>query len=167
MERRNIILGLAGTGVLAGGAGLAYLYTNSGVSSKDEGFEISLSAAEWKERLTESEFAVLREGETEKPFTSPLNEEKRKGTFLCGGCQLENYRSEDKFKSGTGWPSFTKSIPDSVRTKADYALLVPRTEVHCRRCGGHLGHIFDDGPEPTGKRHCLNGLALDFRPAEA
>lgn len=132
----------------------------------DCGYEICRSKAQWRERLTENEFLVLREEETERPFTSPLNAEERTGTYHCRGCDLAVYSSEAKYDSGTGWPSFYESLPDAVETKEDRKLLFQvRTEVHCRRCGGHLGHIFDDGPDPTGKRHCLNGLSLTFEPA--
>nr|WP_232830737.1 peptide-methionine (R)-S-oxide reductase MsrB [Tropicimonas sp. IMCC34011] len=130
-------------------------------------FEVSLTEAEWRERLTEEEFAVLREEATERAFTSPLNDETRAGIFTCAGCDQDLYSSETKYKSGTGWPSFWDNLPGAVGTKRDIKLLIPRTEVHCSRCGGHLGHIFDDGPEPTGKRHCLNGVALNFRPESA
>lgn len=123
--------------------------------------------AEWRAMLSDAEYAVLREEDTERAFSSPLLKENRKGTFHCKGCDLPVYPSETKYKSGTGWPSFWKPLDDAVRTKPDNSLFSRRTEVHCRRCGSHFGHIFDDGPEPTGKRHCLNGLALTFSPATA
>lgn len=130
------------------------------------GFEICRSEAEWRERLSENEYLVLRQEETERPNSSPLNEETRAGTYRCRGCDLPVYSSDAKYDSGTGWPSFFKSLPNAVGTKEDRKFIFQvRTEVHCRRCGGHLGHIFDDGPEPTGKRHCLNGLSLAFVPA--
>jgi peptide-methionine (R)-S-oxide reductase len=114
----------------------------------------------------ENEYLVLREEETERPFTSPLNAERRIGTYACRGCALPVYASDAKYDSGTGWPSFFESLPDAIRTREDRRLIFQvRTEVHCRRCGGHFGHVFDDGPEPTGKRHCLNGLSLEFVPA--
>lgn len=128
-------------------------------------FPVSHSPAEWREMLSPEAYAVLREGETERPFSSPLNDETRPGTFHCKGCTQAVYPSETKFKSGTGWPSFYAPIENSVGTMPDRGLFSVRTEVHCNRCGGHLGHIFDDGPEPTGKRHCLNGVALTFEPA--
>ena len=158
--RRNILLG--GAAVLGLGAVATY-----GVLANDarpEGdFPVSLSEEEWRARLSPAAYAVLREGDTEPAFSSPLNDEKRAGTFHCGGCAEPLYSSETKFESGTGWPSFWQPLDASrVGTKADYAMVIPRTEVHCANCGGHLGHIFDDGPEPTGKRHCLNGVALEF-----
>ncbi len=135
-------------------------------------FEITLTKAQWRARLTPAQFAVLREEATEKPFSnslkgesSPLLKEARKGTYHCAGCDLPVYPSRTKFESGTGWPSFWDAIPGNIGTKEDRFLLRVRTEVHCRRCGGHLGHIFDDGPAPTGKRHCLNGLAMTFQPS--
>lgn len=136
------------------------------LSAQTCGFEICRSEAEWRARLSQNEFLVLREEETEKPYSSPLNAETRQGTYQCRGCDLPVYRADAKYDSETGWPSFFKSLPNAVRTKEDRRFLFQvRTEVHCRRCGGHLGHIFDDGPEPTGKRHCLNGLSLTFVPA--
>jgi len=123
---------------------------------------------EWKAALGPEEFAVLREEATERPFTSPLDREKRVGTFHCAGCDLPLYRSETKFDSGTGWPSFYEAIKGAAGTKTDYSYFgIPRTEVHCIRCEGHQGHIFDDGPQPTGNRHCINGIALTFKPDDA
>ncbi|WP_349360690.1 peptide-methionine (R)-S-oxide reductase MsrB [Stappia sp.] len=136
------------------------------VRAAECGFEICRSEAEWRARLSDAAFRVLREEETERPYTSPLNEETRPGVYHCRGCELPVYDAAAKYDSGTGWPSFTKSLPGAVGTKEDRTLLFQvRTEVHCRRCGGHLGHIFDDGPPPTGKRHCLNGVSLLFKPA--
>lgn len=135
-------------------------------------FEITRTPAEWKKLLTPAQYAVLREEETEKPFSnslkgekSPLLKEARKGTYDCAGCALPVYSSEAKYDSGTGWPSFYDALPNAIGTKEDNTLFSKRTEVHCRRCGGHLGHVFNDGPKPTGKRHCLNGLALTFTAA--
>jgi peptide-methionine (R)-S-oxide reductase len=136
------------------------------------GFEITLTEAEWKKRLTPAQFAVLRDEVTEKPFSNSLKgessdllKEARSGTYHCAGCDLPVYPSATKFESGTGWPSFYDSIKGAVGTKEDNTFFTKRTEVHCRRCGGHLGHIFGDGPQPTGKRHCLNGLAMTFTAA--
>lgn len=131
----------------------------------NDDFEITRTEDEWRKLLGENEFLVLREEKTERKFSSPLLEEKRAGTYHCGGCDLPVYKSEDKYDSKTGWPSFIRAIDNAVRVKPDRKIFVTRTEVHCRRCGSHFGHIFDDGPQPTGFRHCLNGLALTFTPA--
>jgi peptide-methionine (R)-S-oxide reductase len=138
---------------------------NAPKASGAEKFEVSLSEAEWRKRLSPSQFAVLRKEDTERPRSSPLNAEKRPGTYHCAGCELPVYSSETKFESGTGWPSFWQPLPNAVGTRPDKGLLFTRTEVHCRRCGGHLGHVFDDGPPPTGKRYCMNGAALTFSPS--
>ena len=127
-----------------------------------EGFEITRTAQEWKARLTDAEYRVMRLEGTETAHTSPLLEEDREGRCRCKGCDLPVYSSRDKYDSGTGWPSFTRSLPDAVGTKPDNTLFKRRTEVHCRRCGSHLGHVFDDGPPPTGKPHCINGISLTF-----
>ena len=132
-----------------------------------EDFEISKTEAEWKTLLAPEQYAVLREENTEPPNSSPLLDEHRKGTFACAGCDLPLYSSETKYDSGTGWPSFYDVLPNAVGKKEDNTLFSTRTEVHCRRCGGHLGHVFDDGPPPTGLRYGMNGLALKFVPATA
>ena len=124
--------------------------------------KIVRSEAEWRRLLTPEQFHVLRQEGTERPFTSPLNDEKRPGNYHCAGCQLELFTSEMKFDSGTGWPSFTTSIAEHVARKTDYKLIWPRTEYHCARCGGHQGHVFDDGPPPSHQRWCNNGVALTF-----
>lgn len=127
-----------------------------------ESFEVSKSPEQWRRILSPQQYAVLRDEVTEQPGRSPLNAEHRPGTYACAGCALPVYASRTKFESGTGWPSFTAPIPDAVRTRSDGILVFARTEVHCRRCGGHLGHVFDDGPPPTGKRYCMNGSAMTF-----
>ncbi len=123
-------------------------------------FEITRTEAEWRAMLTELEYAVMRQDKTERPFSSPLDKETRAGTYHCKGCDLPLYSSEQKYDSGTGWPSFWDALANAVGTRPDNSLFMRRTEVHCRRCGSHLGHIFNDGPQPTGKRHCLNGVSL-------
>lgn len=128
-------------------------------------FEVTRTDAQWRALLTENEYLVMRKEKTERAGSSPLNDETRDGIYACKGCDLPLYASSTKYDSGTGWPSFYQSLPNAVGTKADNTLFSKRTEVHCRRCGSHLGHIFDDGPKPTGKRHCINGLSLTFLPA--
>ncbi|MEL7687161.1 peptide-methionine (R)-S-oxide reductase MsrB [Citromicrobium bathyomarinum] len=157
---RRFALTMMGGGV----ASLALVSCGRSVEAKN--FPVSRSEAEWRKRLTAAEFRVLREEGTERAYSSPLDKEKRAGTYACAGCGNAVYSSEHKYDSGTGWPSFWRPIKASaVGTSRDLKLGYPRKEVHCARCGGHLGHIFNDGPQPTGKRHCLNGVALDFRPA--
>lgn len=163
MDRRNFLntglLGAAGL-TLAGLASFRF----GGASAKGKGkFEITRSDAEWKRQLTADQYYVLRTEGTERPFSSPLDKEKRAGTFLCAGCQLPLFSSKTKYNSGTGWPSFYAPLPKAVGTSTDTLLGYPRTEVHCRRCGGHLGHVFEDGPRPTGLRYCMNGDAMLFR----
>ena len=126
-----------------------------------------MSNDEWKKKVTPEQFDVLREEGTERPFSSPLNDEHRKGAFVCAACDLELFMSDKKFNSGTGWPSFFEAIPGHVETKTDHKLLMARTEYHCARCGGHQGHVFNDGPNPTGLRYCNNGVALKFVPKES
>jgi peptide-methionine (R)-S-oxide reductase len=128
-------------------------------------FEVVRTEDEWRRILTPEQFRILRKAGTERPGSSPLNDEHRAGTFHCAGCDLPVYTSDTKFESGTGWPSFTSPIDDAVGTSVDRTLFLARTEVHCRRCGGHLGHVFDDGPAPTGKRYCMNGAAMTFKSA--
>ena len=165
MNRRAFL----GTTFLATVAGIfAVRYTGAGPAQASEGtFEIMKTDDEWRAILSEAQFQVLRKEDTERPFTSPLNDEKRVGNFHCAGCDLPVYGSYAKYDSGTGWPSFYESLKDAVGTKEDNSLFATRTEVHCRRCGGHFGHVFDDGPKPTGMRHCINGLALTFKPGTA
>ncbi len=164
MNRRNLVSGGAAfVAVLAGTTALWRM--GRPAPARAETFEVTKTEAEWRAILSDAQYAVLREEDTERPGTSPLNHEKRAGIFHCAGCDLAAYSSEAKYDSGTGWPSFWESLPDAIGTKEDNSFFSTRTEVHCRRCGGHFGHIFDDGPPPTGKRHCLNGLALTFKPA--
>ena len=158
MDRRSI---LKYAGFSALGSGLA------GRLGYAETFEITKTDDEWRKLLTEAQFQVLRKEDTERPGTSELLNEKRKGTFHCAGCDLAVYPSDTTYESGTGWPSFWDSLPNAIGTKEDDTLFTTRVEIHCRRCGGHFGHVFDDGPPPTGKRHCLNGLALTFKAAAA
>ena len=151
MQRRHFLAGLMGSAFLG--------------SSPALGYEVTKNDTEWKKLLSPAAYKVLRHQDTEPPFTSPLNDEHRKGMFACAGCGLDLYSSDTKFDSGTGWPSFFRPLPNAVLTSEDHSLFMERTEVHCRRCGGHLGHVFDDGPRPTGLRYCMNGVAMTFKPA--
>lgn len=129
--------------------------------------KLILSEEEWRKRLTPAQFEILREGGTERAYSSPLDREKRKGTFYCVACDHPLFSSDTKFDSGTGWPSFYDHLPNAFETKLDFVLFLPRTEYHCARCGGHQGHVFDDGPKPTGLRYCNNGVALKFVAAQS
>ena len=162
IDRRTAVGGAAGVGVLAG---LAALWRGTGgaeAAAAPGRFEIQLSDAEWKARLSPESYRVLRHEGTERAGSSPLNKEKREGTYHCAGCDLPLYSSKTKYESGTGWPSFYAPLANAVGTKEDDTFFTRRTEVHCRRCGGHLGHVFDDGPPPTGLRYCMNGDAMKF-----
>ena len=157
---RRSLLGWLG----AGAAGAALAACGSG-QAQAKGYPVQFTEAEWKKRLNPDQFRVLRKKDTERPFTSPLLKEHRRGTFACAGCNQPLFASTTKYDSGTGWPSFWQVLPRAVGTSTDWETGYPRTEVHCSRCGGHLGHVFDDGPKPTGKRYCMNGDALVFLPA--
>jgi peptide-methionine (R)-S-oxide reductase len=160
MNDRRAFLGLAGTAAVS-----FLIFGRSSTSAANLHFVVNRTPAQWKQLLGGQRYAVLREAATERPFSSPLLDEHRKGTFVCAGCALPLFSSVTKFESGTGWPSFWKALPGAVVTRTDHSLLMERTEVLCARCGGHLGHVFDDGPKPTGLRYCMNGLALNFRPS--
>ncbi|TIL42941.1 peptide-methionine (R)-S-oxide reductase MsrB [Mesorhizobium sp.] len=166
MIRRDFLWNGAAVALLAGTAAALRIGRPRDAHAA-ETFEVTKTEAEWRAVLSDAAFNVLRKEGTEYPGTSALLNEHRKGIFACAGCDLPLYSSETKFDSGTGWPSFWQEIPNAVGMTADRSLGMTRTEVHCRRCGGHLGHVFDDGPPPTGLRHCINGVALTFKPATA
>ena len=154
MTKRRFLAGL-GTTLLAGGAGLT-----KAVAESIE--KLRLTRAQWRERLTPDQFEVLRQEGTEPPWSSPLNDEERNGTYHCAGCDLPLFESDTKYDSGTGWPSFYDHIPGHIGTKTDLKLIIPRKEYHCIRCDGHQGHVFKDGPRPTGLRYCMNSVSLDL-----
>jgi len=151
-----------GIGALGGAARLAGAEDRM-ATKPTRTFEVAMTEAEWRQRLSPAQFAVLRQHGTERPGSSRLDKEYGRGTYHCAGCLLPLFSSETKFDSRTGWPSFWAPLPDAVGTATDRSLFMARTEVHCRRCGGHLGHVFADGPRPTGLRYCMNGVALIFR----
>jgi peptide-methionine (R)-S-oxide reductase len=160
MNDRRMFLGIAG----AGAVGLLLFGRSSGGAAKLS-FAVNHTPQQWQQILGAQRYHILREAGTERPFSSPLNDEHRKGTFVCAACALPLFSSATKFDSGTGWPSFWRALPKAVVERSDRTLLMERTEVLCARCGGHLGHVFNDGPKPTGLRYCMNGLALNFRAA--
>lgn len=159
--------------IFMGGTAIAALLTTVGLSlrggkasaTESGSFEVTKTEAEWKALLTPEQYYVLREHGTERASSSPLDKEKRQGTYRCAGCDLALFSSTTKYDSGTGWPSFYAPLDNAIGTSEDRSFFMVRTEVHCRRCGGHLGHVFDDGPPPTGKRYCMNGVALNFEPS--
>lgn len=165
-DRRDLVLGTLGALAL-GGLGVLLFGRRSTAADSTPGPDVeplSLPKSEWKKRLSPEAYAVLFEEDTERAGSSPLDREKRKGTFVCAACMLPLFESSAKYDSGTGWPSFFQPIEGHVATKTDYKIIVPRTEYHCARCGGHQGHVFEDGPPPTGLRYCNNGVALRFVP---
>jgi peptide-methionine (R)-S-oxide reductase len=159
-DRRILLTSVAG---LFGLTALRWLRASPAKAA--EKFEIEKTEAEWRAQLTPQQYEILRNHGTERPGSSPLLKEHRKGIFACAGCDLPLFASDTKFESGTGWPSFYKPLDGAVKTQVDNSFFMQRIEVHCSRCGGHLGHVFDDGPQPTGLRYCMNGLALVFHPA--
>ncbi len=156
LTRRQLTLGTA-----------ALFLGTSARAGKPKRFEVTRTDEEWRQLLTPEQYSVLRKQGTERAGTSPLNREKRAGNFVCAGCDLPLYSSETKYESGTGWPSFWQPIDNAIGTTEDRGFFMTRTEVHCRRCGSHLGHVFNDGPQPTGLRYCMNGVAMKFEPGGA
>ena len=161
MTRRAWLVGGGSAALLAA----LWLMQDETVSAAT--FEVVKSDDEWRRILKGQAYTVMRHHGTERPYSSSLNHEKRKGTFHCAGCELALFASETKYESNTGWPSFYRPLPNAIGTRTDRSLLIARTEVHCRRCGGHLGHVFEDGPPPTGLRYCMNGVAMTFVAAQA
>ena len=163
MTRRRFFAWVGG--VSGAIAAFRWFFGSTDTPAADGSFEIARSEAEWRKVLSSEQFGVLRQHGTERPWSSPLNKEHGRGIYACAGCELPLFSSDTKFESGTGWPSFWAPIEGAVGTSTDTSFFMQRTEVHCRRCGGHLGHLFDDGPKPTGLRYCINGISLRFIPA--
>jgi peptide-methionine (R)-S-oxide reductase len=166
VTRRQVLLGgsLLSVGVLAWGSSRHSPLAHSSPDTANGTFPVTYTDAEWRQLLSPQQYEILRNAGTEQPYSSPLNDEHRSGVFSCAGCGLDLFSSATKFESGTGWPSFYQSLGNAVITREDDSLGMTRTEVLCSRCGGHLGHVFDDGPAPTGLRYCMNGVAMNFRP---
>ena len=162
MDRRTF---LTRSSAVLGGLTVTACFSGIGEARAAERFAVTKTPAQWRAQLGAAAFGVLRQEDTERPYSSPLNAEHRAGVFSCKGCAQKLFSSKTKFESGTGWPSFYAPIKGAVGTKTDRSLGLPRTEVHCSRCGGHQGHVFNDGPKPTGKRYCMNGVAMTFRAA--
>jgi len=166
-SRRDVLRAGGASTLAAALTSVLGLAVQQAFAAEAETFEVTRSDDEWRKRLDANQYAVLRREGTERPFTSPLNDEHRAGVFICAGCELPLFSSKTKFDSGTGWPSFYQPLDNAVRKHEDTTLGMVRTEIHCRRCGGHLGHVFDDGPKPTGLRYCMNGVAMLFKPQRA
>lgn len=165
-SRRRFLLSAA-TAVTALVAARRHVLSFAAAAPAAGTYKVTHTDAEWRKLLTPDQYAVLRQADTERPYSSPLNAEHRSGIFACAGCGQDLYSSRTKFDSGTGWPSFWAPLPNAVSAQKDWSFAMLRTEVHCTRCGGHLGHVFDDGPPPTGLRYCMNGVAMTFKPGAA
>ena len=167
LPTRRFLLAAGVSALTAALSSLRGIGVRQAEAATPEKFEVTHTDDEWRKLLSDNAYAVLRHESTERPFSSPLNDEHRSGRFVCAGCALDLFSSKTKFNSGTGWPSFWQPLEHAVAERRDSTLGMARTEVHCRRCGGHLGHVFDDGPKPTGLRYCMNGVAMGFKPGAA
>ncbi len=164
LNRRSVIIGGI---VVASVSGIINSLRGKAEAAPETVYPVSKTPDEWRKQLTPGQYHVLREHGTERAGTSPLNQEKRAGIYVCAGCDQQLFKTGTKFESGTGWPSFFEPLPDAIGTTEDRAFFMTRTEVHCSRCGGHLGHVFPDGPAPTGLRYCMNGVAMKFEPEKS